>query len=243
MQREKLILRYGPLVKHAVGSLAAKRPSLLDAEDIYSYGTMGLIDAIDRYDASRGVKFETYAVTRIRGYLLDQLRSLDPLSRSARAQVRTVQRTTARMEERLGRRPDREELAEATGLSAVACDRALAEGGCQVVSLDRLSTGDDDDAPVSLLHKLVDEQSPNPALTTERAELCRGVAAAMVALPEREREVLSLRYVQNWTLKQIAVHLAISESRVSQLHAQALGRMRRNLIQMFGEMDAAALSA
>src|SRR5690348_12408348 len=104
MQREQLILRYTPLVRHAVGSLAAARPASLDAEDIYSYGTMGLIDAIDRFDATRGVKFETYAVTRIRGYLLDQLRSLDWLPRSARAQVRTVQRTTAHMEERLGRR-------------------------------------------------------------------------------------------------------------------------------------------
>ena len=113
----------------------------------------------------------------------------------------------------------------------------------QAVSLDRLSTGDDDDAPVSLLHKLVDEHSPNPAQTTERAELRRGVAAALAALPEREREVLSLRYLRNWTLKQIAGQLGISESRVSQLHAQALGRMRRGLTQTFGEMDAAALSA
>lgn len=243
MQREQLILRYRTLVRHAVGSFAERRPAALDAEDIYSYGTMGLIDAVDRFDASRGIKFETYAVTRIRGYLIDQLRALDPLSRSTRAQVRTVQRTSARMEEHLGRRPDREELAEATGMAAATCDRALVEGNCQVVSLDRLCTGDEDDASLTLLHKLVDEQSPNPAHETERAELRRGVASILAGLPERERQVLSLRYMHSWTLKQIAAYLQVSESRASQLDAQAIARMRRLLVQQFGEMDATALSA
>jgi RNA polymerase sigma factor FliA len=167
VQRDQLILRYAPLVRHAVGSFTRATPTVLDAEDIYSYGTMGLIDAIDRFDASRGVKFETYAVTRIRGYLLDELRALDWLPRSARSRVRQVQRTTARMEEQLGRAPDRDELAQETGLTPALCARALADSGCQVVSLESLSMVDGDDDPLSLLHRLADEHSPNPALTAE----------------------------------------------------------------------------
>jgi RNA polymerase sigma factor for flagellar operon FliA len=241
--RDQLIQRYAPLVRHAVGSFAATRTGILDAEDIYSYGTMGLIDAIDRFDSTRGVKFETYAVTRIRGYLIDQLRELDWLPRTARAHVRTVQRSAARLEERLGRYPDRDELARETGLAPAICERALADSGNQMVSLEGLSQCDDENSTLTLLHRLVDESSPNPAVAAERHEFVDGLQSALNALPSREREILHLRYVRNWTLKQVAQHLHVSESRASQLHAQAIGRMRTQLRVLFGDLTCERLTA
>ena len=241
--RDQLILRYAPLVRRAVGGFAAGSAPLLEIEDIYSYGTMGLIDAIDRFDASRGIKFETYAVTRIRGYLADQLRELDWLPRTARARVRSVQRTTATMEQRLGRSPDRRELAAEAGLGTVACERALADSGCQMLSLERLTHEGSEGEAVSLLDQLVDQQSPNPAKMTEAAELRHGVGTALAALPSRERQLLALRYGQNWTLRRVAGHLGVSESRASQLHTQAIARMRRVLSATFGDVAPDALSA
>lgn len=241
--RDQLILRYAPLVRRAVGGFAAGSAPLLEMEDIYSYGTMGLIDAIDRFDASRGVKFETYAMTRIRGYLVDQLRELDWLPRTARARVRSVQRASAAMEQRLGRSPDRQELAAEVGLGMVACERALADGGCQMLSLERLTHGGPEGEAPSLLDQLVDQQSPNPAKMTEAAELRHGVGAALTALPSRERQLLILRYGRNWTLCRVARQLGVSESRASQLHTQAIARMRRLLSAMFGELAPDALSA
>ena len=241
--RDQMILRYAPLVRRAVGGFTAGSAPLLEVEDIYSYGTMGLIDAIDRFDASRGVKFETYAMTRIRGYLVDQLRELDWLPRSARGRVRSVQRTTAMMEERLGRSPDRHELAAESGLGLIACERAIADSGCQMLSLERLTHEGDEGEALSLLDRLVDQQSPNPARVTEAAELRHGVGEALDALPSRERQLLALRYGRNWTLRQVAVHLGVSESRASQLHTQAIIRMRRLLLAMFGDLAPGVLSA
>lgn len=235
--RDQLILHYAPLVRRAVGSFAAMRPSMLDDDDLYSYGTVGLIDAIDRFDASRGVKFETYALTRIRGYLLDQLRALDWLPRTARSRARTVQRTALRMSDDLGRAPDRAELASASGLARAQCDRALVDGGAQVLSLDRLSTDGTDGCATALMALLEDEQSPNPARAAERRELHAAVAAALAQLPDRERELLRLRYVRNWTLRQVAAQMAISDGRASQLHTQAIERMRRLLGRMLGDLS------
>jgi RNA polymerase sigma factor for flagellar operon FliA len=234
-QRERMILHYAPLVRGAVGSFVRVVPALLDAEDLYGYGTIGLIDAIDRFDAARGVKFETYALIRIRGYVLDQLRAVDWLPRSARARVAAVRRTSAHLEERLGRRPDRRELAAETGLAPDACDRALAESGRIVLSLDRLVAAGDDEPYATLLQRTEDERSVNPILVTEQAELRRGLLSALAALPERERALLLLRYKRGWTLRRVATHLGVSESRASQLHSQALVRMRRLLSSWLAE--------
>ena len=241
--RDQMILRYAPLVRRAVGGFAAGAAPLLEADDIYSYGTMGLIDAIDRFDASRGVKFETYAMTRIRGYLADQLRELDWLPRSARARVRSVQRTTAAMEERLGRSPDRRELAAEAGLGMVACERAMADSGCQMLSLELLTHEGGEEEALSLIDRLADQQSPNPAKMTEAAELRLGVGVALAKLPARERQLLALRYGRNWTLRQVARQLGVSESRASQLHSQAIVRMRRILSAAFGDLAQDARSA
>ncbi|MDB5076371.1 MAG: whiG [Chloroflexi bacterium] len=239
--REQLILSHTPLVRRAVRQFAVNRPSTLEPEDIYSYGTMGLIDAVDRFDQTRGVKFETYAVNRIRGFLLDQLREMDWLPRSARANVKLVQQATSRMEEQLGRKPATHELAEETGLPNTACDRALVDEACRVVSLDSISVTDSGESVLSL--RVVDEQSPNPALTAERYELRQGIVDALAGLPQREGEVLRLRYANDCTHREIATRLGVSESRVSQLHAQGIARMRQTLVGRFGDLSMAQLSA
>ncbi|HWE61579.1 MAG TPA: FliA/WhiG family RNA polymerase sigma factor [Chloroflexota bacterium] len=236
-QRDQLILRYAPLVRYAIGSLTRSTSALLDAEDLYSYGTMGLIEAIDRFDASRGVKFETYALARIRGYLLDQLRALDWLPRSTRARARVVERTSARLEEQLGRLPDRQELAAETGLTPDACERLLAYAHRSMLSLDRLVASSAEEPQVALLQCLADEQSANPVLATEHEELRRGLAAALAQLPERERAVLVLRYKHRWTFSRIARSMGLSESRASQLHGQAIARMRRSLSTLLGDLQ------
>ena len=227
--RDQLITRHLPLVRHAVGSLAHSRTSNLDAEDVLGYGAMGLIDAVDRFDASRGVKFETYAVTRIRGYLLDQLRALDWLSRSARSQVREVQRAFDDLQSGLGRPPTPKELAVETGLPVETCGHALAAIGRRVLSLEEVVTTDGDGDCAPLIDRLEDKQDIGPAHQAVRDEVRQAVAQAMAKLPERGREVVRLRYGQEWTFQQIAERLGVSESRASQLHSQALSRMRQSL--------------
>ncbi len=208
----------------------------MDPEDVYSCGTMGLIDAVDRYDRTRGVRFETYAVTRIRGYLVDQLRAMDWLPRSARANVRLVQSASTQLEEHLGRKPDPSELSAQTGLPNSACSQALVDGSCRVLSLDAIAP-DSDDASGPVVRHLEDESVPNPATAAERRELRQGVARALRGLPPREGVVLRLKYVNSWTCRQIAARLDVSESRVSQLHNQGLARMRRMLVADFGDLS------
>jgi RNA polymerase sigma factor for flagellar operon FliA len=197
---------------------------------------MGLIDAVDRYDYTRGVKFETYAVSRIRGYLVDQMRAADWLPRSARANVRLVYNASSQLEESLGRKPVLSEVSTRTGLPDAACAQALVDGACRVLSLEEM-TPEADDASSPMVRQLEDEGAPNPADAVERRELRRGVARALNALPPRERAAVRLKYVSDWTCRQIAAHLGVSESRVSQLHNQGLARMRRALTADFGELS------
>lgn len=227
--RDQLIMRYFPLVRYAVGSLARSRACNLDAEDILGYGAMGLIDAVDRFDASRGVKFETYAVTRIRGYLIDQLRAHDWLPRTARAHVHTVRRAAEELESRLGRHPSRDELARETGLPPETCRQALADADGRMLSLEAVLTPDGDGEGTPLVERLEDKHDVGPALQAVSVELRHAVRAAMLNLPERQRMVVHLRYGEERTFKEIAEYLAVSESRACQLHAQALNRMRRSL--------------
>jgi RNA polymerase sigma factor for flagellar operon FliA len=242
--REQLIVRYAPLARRAVHHFPAPRYGAVDIEDMYGYATLGLIDAVDRYDTERGVKFETYAITRIRGFILDQLRDLDWMPRSTRATVKLVQRTADNLEERLGRKPAPLELSRETGLSEKICSRALADGACFVSSLESITTGSDNQPDSGRSpHALVDEDSPNPAGFFEQYELRRGVATALAALPLREGMVLRMRYVDDLRHREIAGRLGISEARVSQLHARGIARMRQELVETFGDIASTRLTA
>ncbi len=227
--RDAAIRQYAPLVKYVVGRLAIGLPAILDYEDILSYGTIGLIEALDRYDGSKGVKFETYAISRIRGAIIDALRSLDRLPRSVRQKAKKLESIHVSFTLEHGREPTDEEAAELMGLTLDQYNQALIDCSWVTVSLDGLldrDTNDDGSAPTEL------PADPNEEDFTQRLEkrqLIDALTGAIKSLPEREWLIVSLYYRDEMTMKEIAQILEISESRVCQLHGRALGRLRARL--------------
>mgnify|MGYP005850288521 CR=1 FL=1 len=227
-ERDRLIEQYAPLVKYVVGRLAIGLPAILDYEDILSYGTIGLIEALDRFDPGKGVKFETYAISRIRGAIIDALRSLDRLPRSVRQKAKRLEQATNELTVALGREPTDEELALAVGMSMDQYHKALVDASWVTVSLDGLLERDDSGEGSSAEMPA----SPDAEDFTQRLEqqqLIVGLADSVRALPERELLIVSLYYKDEMTMKEIAQILDISESRVCQLHGRALGRLRARL--------------
>jgi RNA polymerase sigma factor for flagellar operon FliA len=228
-QRDAAIQQYAPLVKYVVGRLAIGLPAILDYEDILSYGTIGLIEALDRYDDSKGVKFETYAISRIRGAIIDALRSLDRLPRSVRQKAKKLEQIHIGFSLEHGREPTDEEVASAMGLTLEHYNQTLIDCSWVTVSLDGLldrDNNDDGSAPTEL------PADPNEEDFTHRLEkrqLIDALGGAVKELPEREWLIVSLYYKDEMTMKEIAQILEISESRVCQLHGRALGRLRARL--------------
>ncbi|MBI6546564.1 MAG: FliA/WhiG family RNA polymerase sigma factor [Cyanobacteria bacterium NC_groundwater_1444_Ag_S-0.65um_54_12] len=223
--REQLILQYAPLVRYVVGRLAVTLPPTIDQEDLYGYGLIGLIQAIEKFSLDRGVKFETYAITRIRGSILDELRSQDWVPRSVRSRTRDIAEAMARLEARLGRTGTEEELAKELGLSNHELAQLLAQATSPFLSLDELVQVSDDGQNITWLDTMVDER-PGPAAILEEQEFRAELAKAIDALPEREKILLALYYQEGLTLKEIGMVLKVSESRVCQLHSQAALRLR-----------------
>ena len=229
--RDELILKYMPLVRFVVSRLGIPPTSLLDVEDLVSYGMMGLINAVDRYDPSRGVRFEAFATARIRGEVIDQLRVLNWLPRSAVSRIRQVETTLAVIEQRMGRPATDEEAAREIGIPVDRYRQMLVEAGVSVLSLDApLSMFSVEDEATTLGELLEDMHTPGPAEQTERRELQLALSAALDHLPERERLLLSLYYHEELTMKEISRVMVVSESRVCQLHAQAILRLRTALM-------------
>jgi RNA polymerase sigma factor FliA len=230
--RDQLILQYAPLVKYVVGRLAIMLPRILDSDDVLSIGTMGLIEAVDRYDPSTGVKFQTYAISRIRGSILDELRSLDWIPRSARQRSQEIARTFARLEAETGRTPTDEEVAKTLGLDMHQYQQASLSASTVILSLDTpapsLDAGDEGQG-ASLVDTIEATNTPTPSDALEEGELLEGLASAIHALSDRERTLLSLYYEQELTMKEISLVLEVSESRVCQLHARALNRLRAQM--------------
>ncbi|HET7767243.1 MAG TPA: FliA/WhiG family RNA polymerase sigma factor [Chloroflexota bacterium] len=227
--REQLILQYAPLVKYVVGRLALMLPRILDSDDVLSIGTMGLIEAIDRFDPSTGVKFQTYAISRVRGAILDELRSLDWIPRSARQRSAEIAKTFARLEAATGRTPTDEEVARELGLDMAQYQQASVSASAVILSLETpvASDGQEDGAP--LVETIESHANPGPAQALEEGELLEGLAEAINSLNERERTLLSLYYEQELTMKEISAVLEVSESRVCQLHSRALHRLRAHM--------------
>jgi RNA polymerase sigma factor for flagellar operon FliA len=227
--RDAAIRQYAPLVKYVVGRLAIGLPAILDYEDILSYGTIGLIEALDRYDGSKGVKFETYAISRIRGAIIDALRALDRLPRSVRQKAKKLEAIHVSFTLEHGRDPTDEEVAGLMGLTLDQYNQALIDCSWVTVSLDGLldrDTNDDGAAPTEL------PADPNEEDFTQRLEkrqMIDALTGAVKSLPEREWLIVSLYYRDEMTMKEIAQILEISESRVCQLHGRALGRLRARL--------------
>jgi RNA polymerase sigma factor FliA len=228
--RKELITEYAPLVRFVVSRLGIPSTSLLEAEDLVSYGTIGLINAIDRFDPSRGVRFEAFATSRIRGAVIDQLRTLNWLPRSAVSRVRQLESTLAILEQRLGRPAKEQEAALELGVNTDRYRQMLLEVGIVVLSLDApFSSLSQDDEIASLGDLLEDTSALGPAEQVEKNELTALLAAAVDNLPERERILISLYYHDELTMKEISKVMGVSESRVCQLHMQAILRLRAGL--------------
>lgn len=229
--RETLILRYLHLVRYVVNRLPMTLPVSISFEDLVSYGTIGLMESVERFDPERGLKFETYAITRIRGAIIDQLRLQDWVPRGVRKRSKELGETMARMEERLGRAATDDELSEALGVSKAKLHNMLAESNNLVISLNDSWGTEGDGQSVSLIDMVEDKNSPDPEGEFEAEEMSQRLARAIDSLPEREKLLIALYYHENMTLKEIGEVISVSESRVCQLHAQAIMRLRNKLAQ------------
>jgi len=230
--REQIILQYAPLVKYVMGRLAISLPAVLDYEDILSFGTIGLIEAVERFDHDKGVKFETYAIARIRGAIIDALRSLDRLPRSVRQKAKDADKALVDLTQDLGRDPSDEEVAAAMGLTLEAYRKHLIDASWITVSLDTMGTSNDGEEDSGGALGIADPEEENFDAGLEQQELIGELAGAIRELPEREQLILSLYYKEELTMREVSKVLDISESRVCQLHARALTRLRGSITRM-----------
>jgi RNA polymerase sigma factor FliA len=231
--RERLVVAYSPLVKYVAGRMASGLPAHVEEADLISYGLLGLIGAIERYDPDREIKFETFAVSRIKGAIIDELRSLDWVPRSVRSRAREIEQVHSELENGLQRAPTEEELAEKLGMSVDELRAALLEiANSSVLALDDLWTvADPAGGQVSLLDTIRDPNAIDPQNELDAAESKDRLAGAIEALPDRERLVIALYYYENLTLREIGEVLGVTESRVSQLHTKAVLGLRSGLSQ------------
>lgn len=227
--RNYFIEKYAPLVKYVAGRAMMNVPSSVDFYDLVSFGVLGLIDAIDKFDLSRDIKFKTYAVTRIRGAIFDELRNLDWLPRSVRQKAKEIERTTSQLELKLGRSVKDNEVADAMGLSLDDFHQLqLRVGTNSLISMDDnwFMNDGNDNSPMSFEETLENKAVLSPNNMAERTELKKMIAQAISELPEREKQVLILYYYEELTLKEIGSILSVTESRVSQLHTKAITRLK-----------------
>jgi RNA polymerase sigma factor FliA len=234
--RERLVVAYSPLVKYVAGRMGSGLPAHVEEADLISYGLGGLITAIQRFDPSREIKFETYAITRIRGAIIDELRTLDWVPRSVRARAREFERVNMKLEAKLQRAPTDAEMARELSISVQDFQDALVQiSNSTIVALDELwNVSDASGDQVSLLDTIADSSAPDPQAVVDESELRDRIADAIAALPEREKLVVALYYYENLTLREIGEVLGVTESRVSQLHTKAVLRLRSKLA---GELD------
>ena len=228
--RDRLILTYAPLVKFVAGRLGSGLPTHVDENDLVSYGLLGLIGAIERYDPERDVKFETYAMARIKGSIIDELRAMDWVPRSVRARARDIERAMAQLEARLHRAPTDEELAAKLGVTEEDLNDSLSEiGRSSIAALDELWTVSAGGDQIALIDTIEDTSGPEPQSALAQTELKEAIAEAIARLPEREKLVITLYYYEELTLREIGEVLGVTESRVSQLHTKAILRLKAHL--------------
>jgi RNA polymerase sigma factor for flagellar operon FliA len=228
--RERLVVAYSPLVKFIAGRMASGLPSHVEEADLISYGLLGLIGAIERFDLEREIKFETFAVARVKGAIIDELRSLDWVPRSVRARARDVQKANAELEAQLQRAPTDEEMAAKLHMEVEEFNDSLLEiANSSVLALDDLWTFADPEGgsgQISVLDTIQDPNAVDPDTEAQASELKDRLADAIESLPERERLVVALYYYENLTLREIGEVLGVTESRVSQLHTKAVLALR-----------------
>ncbi len=228
--RDRLILHYAPLVKFVAGRVGVGLPQSVDQADLVSYGVFGLIDAIEKFEPQRGFKFETYAIARIRGAIIDELRSYDWVPRSIRAKARSIERAYSKLENELRRSPTDKELAEELDLSEEELASTLSQiSFVGIIALDEAITGERGDG--STLGDTIADRAGDPLEAYEVEETKRILADAINRMPERERLVLTLYYYEGLTLAEIGDVLGVTESRVCQIHTKAILQLRSRLTE------------
>ena len=224
--RDELIVQYIYLTRYVVGRVKVALPPTFSFEDILSYGVEGLIDAVEKYSPSAGAKFETYALIRIRGNIIDKIRSQDFLPRSIRRKIKEVKDKQEELKQTLGRMATNSEVAEALGIEKEKVDQILAED-TTITSLYDKKMSDDDS--IEVIDTIQDDKKPSPQEVLEQKDVKKELEEALKRLPERERMIMVLYYHENMTLKEIGETINISESRICQLHAQAIMKLKNLL--------------
>jgi RNA polymerase sigma factor for flagellar operon FliA len=225
--RDRLIVTYSPLVKYVAGRLGSGLPAHVDEGDLVSYGLLGLIGAIERFDPERDIKFETFALARIKGAIIDELRALDWVPRSVRARAREIERANGELEAKLGRAPTDEEFATKVGVTEEELEESLSDiSRSSIAALDELWSVSGEGDQISLLDTIEHPPGARPADALDETETRELLADAISRLPEREKLVVTLYYYEELTLREIGEVLGVTESRVSQLHTKAILRLK-----------------
>ena len=232
--RERLILHYAPLVKYVAGRVGVGLPPNIEQADLVSYGIFGLIDAIEKFDIHRAIKFETYAISRIRGAIIDELRAIDWIPRSVRYKAREVERAYAALEGELHRTPTEAEVAQHLGIALEDLHQIFSQVSyVNVVALDELlSVGGEKGDKLSLVDTLEDTKAEDPVTAFEAEETKFMLARAINQLPEREKIVVTLYYYEGLTLAEIGRVLGVTESRICQMHTKAVLQLRAKLAEV-----------
>jgi len=228
--RDALIVHYSPLVKYVAGRVAVGLPQNVDQADLVSYGIFGLIDAIEKFDLERGFKFETYAIARIKGAIIDELRSIDWVPRSVRAKARSLEKAYAKLESKLHRTPTDAELAEEMGVSDSQLQQTFSQiSFIGLVALDETLSGAGERGETMSLGDTVADDDPGPMAAYEVEEMRQILADAINGMPEREKIVLTLYYYEGLTLAEIGQVLGVTESRVCQIHTKSVIHLRAKI--------------
>jgi RNA polymerase sigma factor for flagellar operon FliA len=230
--RERLILHYAPLVKYVASRVATGLPSSVDQADLVSYGMFGLIDALEKFEPQRGNKFETYAIPRIKGSIIDELRAMDWVPRSVRFKAREIEKAYADLESMHKRAPTEKEVADRLGVTLRELHDVINQiSFVSVLALDELlSVGTDRGEQISLLDTLAD-RGVDPTMSLEGHETRGMLAAAINSLSEREKIVVTLYYFEGLTLAEIGDVLGVTESRICQIHTKAVGQLRLQFVE------------
>ena len=216
--RNRLVVQYSPLVKYVAGRMRSRLPHSVDQDDLVSDGVLGLMDAIERFDPGRGLSFQTFAVPRIRGAIIDGLRSMDFVPRSVRDKVRIVQQATAKLEERLGRLPDDEEVAREVGVPVQQVRDLTKQASSNHANLDDF--------------ELADELASAADDSVERGDATASLRRVIAELNERDQVVIALYYFEGLSLADIGKVLGVTESRISQVHSRATATLRAKLVAL-----------
>lgn len=228
--KDRLLIHYAPLVKFVAGRVAVGLPQSIDQADLVSYGMFGLIDALDKFDPERKIKFETYAIARVKGAIIDELRAIDWVPRSVRAKARMVERAYQKLEAKLLRTPNDKEIAEELGITEKELQAIFSRiSFVGVVAFDEVISGGEKGEGSTTLGDTIADRRAGPTGAFEQEETRQMLAEAINRLGDREKVVLTLYYYENLTLAEIGQVLGVTESRVCQIHTKAVLQLKSKL--------------